>query len=147
MIRIASTTLFVTALSLALGGCVRRSKSDVSNQRSSDQVGTEAAQTLDLVRQADLVIDYERSDSIQLWVPGRTSPISATERTLALTMATVTAKRRLAVVFIGKPVRHEFPEPQLRAKVDSIEAVVRAQGFARVTFKLASSSGYHSYGP
>ena len=54
-------------------------------------------------------------------------------------------KRELAVVIIGKPVRHEFPEPRLRAKVESMELILRAQGFARVVFQLATATGRSIY--
>lgn len=138
-------SVFVAAFLLACGGCVRRSNAGISNLRSMDRMGAETAHPLDSERRADLVIDYERSDGIRLWVPGRTSPICATDRTFAMAMASASPKRDLAVVIIGKPVRHEFPEPQLRAKVEAIETVVRAQGFARVAFKLASAKGYISY--
>jgi len=33
-------------------------------------------------------------------------------------------KQELAVVIIGKPVRHEFPEPWLRAKVELMEVIL-----------------------
>jgi hypothetical protein len=98
-----------------------------------------------LQRQADLVIDYERPDGFRLWVPGGTAPISATDQTLATAMVSATPKRELAVVVIGKAVRHKLSEPQLRAKVDSIEAVVRAHGFTQVIFQFASASGHQPY--
>ena len=56
-------------------------------------------------------------------------------------------KRELAVVIIGKPVRHEFPEPRLRAKVESMELILIEQGFARVVFQLATATGRSIYPP
>ena len=50
-------------------------------------------------------------------------------------------------MIIGKPVRHEFPEPRLRAKVESMELILRAQGFARVVFQLATATGRSIYHP
>ena len=105
----------------------------------------ETERAFELERRADLVIDYERSDSIRLWTPGQTAHISATDQTRATTIAGATSRRELAVVIIGKAMRYEFPEPQLRAKVDLIGSVVRAQGFARVVFQLASSTGRPIY--
>ena len=54
-------------------------------------------------------------------------------------------KRELAVVIIGKPVRHEFPEPRLRAKVESMELILIEQGFAPVVFQLATATGRSIY--
>jgi hypothetical protein len=56
-------------------------------------------------------------------------------------------KRELAVVIIGKPVRHEFPEPRLRAKVESMEVILRAQGFTQVVFQLATATRRSIYHP
>jgi hypothetical protein len=50
-------------------------------------------------------------------------------------------------VIIGKPVRHEFPEPRLRAKVESMELILIEQGFARVVFQLATATGRSIYPP
>lgn len=96
-------------------------------------------------RRADVVIDYEWLDRIRLSTPGQTALISATDDTLAAAIAGATPKRELAVVIIGKPVRYAFQEPRLREKVDAIEAVVKAQGFTRVVFQLASATGRPIY--
>ena len=141
MTRIASITFLFTGLFLASLGCAHRPDTDISSQLSL----TETERAFELERQADVVIDYERSDGIRLWIPGQTAHISATDQTLATAIASATSKRELAVVVIGKPMRYEFPEPQLRAKVDAIEAVVRAQGFTRVVFQLASATGRPIY--
>ncbi len=50
-------------------------------------------------------------------------------------------------MIIGKPVRHEFPEPRLRAKVESMELILIEQGFARVVFQLATATGRSIYPP
>jgi len=50
-------------------------------------------------------------------------------------------------VIIGKPVCHEFPEPRLRAKVESMELILIEQGFARVVFQLATAKGCSIYRP
>jgi hypothetical protein len=94
----------------------------------------------------DRVIDYERPDSIRLWTPGQTARITATDQTLATAIASATSpKRELAVVIIGKPVCHEFPEPRLRAKVESMELILIEQGCARVVFQLATATGRSIY--
>lgn len=95
----------------------------------------------------DRVIDCERPDGIRLGTPGQTARITATDQTLATAIAIVTPKRELAVVIIGKPVRHEFPEPRLRAKVESMELILREQGCARVVFQLATATGRSIYPP
>jgi len=43
-----------------------------------------------LPRRVDMVIDYERPDSIRLWTPGQTARITATDRALATAIASVT---------------------------------------------------------
>lgn len=50
-------------------------------------------------------------------------------------------------MIIGKPVCHEFPEPRLRAKVESMEVILRAQDCARVVFQLATATGRSIYPP
>ena len=90
-----------------------------SNEQSFEEMRAETERAFELERRADVVIDYERPDGIRLWTSAETDRISATDETLAAAIASITPKRELAVVIIGKPVRHEFPEPQLRAKVDS----------------------------
>ena len=50
-------------------------------------------------------------------------------------------------MIIGKPVRHEFPEPRLRAKVESMELILIEQGCARVVFQLAMATGRSIYHP
>ena len=50
-------------------------------------------------------------------------------------------------MIIGKPVRYEFPEPRLRAKVESMELILIEQGFARVVFQLATATGRSIYHP
>src|SRR6478609_2198664 len=117
MMRIASITFLFTGLFLASIGCAHRPDTVTSSQQSL--AVTERA--FELERRADLVIDYEWSERIRLWIPGQIAPISATDQTLATAIASATSKRELAVIIIGKPVRNAFPEPQLRAKVDSIE--------------------------
>jgi len=139
MTRIASITLLLAALSLSSSGCAHRPNTDTSSSQSFEQMRAETERAFELERRADVVIDYERSDCIRLWTPGQTAHISATDKTLATAIASATSKRELALVIIGKPVRHEFPEPELRAKVDKIEALIRAQGFSRVAFQLASA--------
>ncbi len=145
MTRIASNALLFTAFLLALSGCAHRPDTGTSSQQSFEQMQAETARAFELERRADVVIDYERSDSIWLWIPGQIEHVSATDQTLAAAIASATSKRELAVVIIGKPVRYEFPEPQLRAKVDAIETIVRAQGFTRVVFQLASATGRPIY--
>lgn len=145
MTRIASITLLFTVLFLALNGCSHRPDPGTSSQQSFERMQAETERAFELERCADVVIDYESSDNIRLWIPGQTAQNSATDQTLAVAIASATVKRELAVVIIGKPVRYEFPEPQLRAKVDAIEAVVSAQGFTRVVIQLASATGRSIY--
>jgi hypothetical protein len=145
MTSIASIALGFTAVSLALTSCAHHPDVAASNQQSYERMRVETERAVELEHRADLVIEYERPDGIRLWTPGQTAHIGATDQTLATAIASATSKRELAVVIIGKPVRYEFPEPQLRAKVDSIEAVVRAQGFKRVVFQLASATGRPIY--
>lgn len=145
MTRITFLGLFSAAFCLALTGCARRPDVGTSNQQSYERVQGETKRALELERRADLVIDYERPDRIRLWTPPQTTYISATDETLAAAISSATTKRELAVVIIGKPVRYAFPEPQLRGKVDAIESAVRAQGFARIVFQLASASGRPIY--
>ena len=63
------------------------------------------------------------------------------DRQWATAIASVTPKPELVVVIFGRPLCHEFPEPWLRAKVESMEVILRAQGFARVVFQLATATG------
>ena len=145
MTRITSITLFFTVLILALGGCAHCSNTGTSNQQSFEQMQAETERAFELERRADVVIDYQGSGDIRLWIPGQTACIRATDQTLAPAIASATSKRELAVVIIGKPVRYAFPEPQLRVKADAIEAIVKAQGFTRVVFQLASATGRPIY--
>lgn len=135
----------ITLLCLALNGYAQRSVSVASNQQSVEEMEAETQRAFELERRADLVIDYERLDRIRLRTSARTEPISATDETLAAAIASISSKRELAVIIIGKPVQYEFPDPQLRKKVDSIEAVVRARGFTRIVFQLASAEGRSIY--
>lgn len=126
-------------------GCAHHDAADSSNQASYTAARAETVKALELARGADLVIEYERSSAIRLFVPGQMTPITTTEEALGSAIAMATPKRELAVVLIGKPVRHEFPEPQLSQKADEIEAIVRAQGFTRVVFQLALGTGRGTY--
>jgi hypothetical protein len=145
MTRIASITFVLAAFSLAWSGCSHRPNTAAFSQQSFELMRAETERAFELERRADVVVDYERSDGIRVWTPGQTAHISATDHTLATAIASATPNRELAVIIIGTPVRYEFPEPQLRTKVDSIEAVVRAQGFTRVVFQLASATGRPMY--
>jgi hypothetical protein len=144
--RVASISILLTALWLASSGCTHRSNTATSSHQSLDPLRTETVCAFELERRADRVIDYERPDSNRLWTPGQTARITATDRALATAIASVTPpKRELAVVIIGKPVRHEFPEPRLRAKVESMELILIEQGFARAVFQLATATGRSIY--
>jgi hypothetical protein len=145
MARITSIVFASAAFCLGLTGCAHCPDVTKSNQQSYERMQAETERAFELERSADLVIDYERPDGIRLWTPPQSAYISANDETLAAAISNTTAKRGLAVVIIGKPVRHAFPEPQLRSKVDAIESVVRAQGFARIVFQLASASGRPIY--
>lgn len=105
----------------------------------------ETERAFELERRADVIIDYEWLDRIRLWTPGQAAFLSATDDTLAVAIGRVTSKRELAVVIIGKPIRHGFPEPRLCTKVDAIEAVVKGLGFTRVVFHLAAAEGRPIY--
>lgn len=130
---------------LASSGCAHRSVAFTSDRKSFEDLRVEAERAIELERRADVVIDYEWPDRIRLWTSAQTDQVNATEETLAAAIAIMTPKRELAVVLIGKPVRNAFPESQLRAKVDSVEADLRALGFARVIFQLASATGRPIY--
>jgi hypothetical protein len=111
-----------------------------SEQPSQEQLQAQTARALELERRADLVIDYEWIDRIRLSTPDKTKVINATDDTLAAAIASATPKRELAFVIIGKPVRSAYQEPRLGEKVNAIEAVVKAQGFTKVVFQLASGT-------
>lgn len=145
MAHITSIAIALVAFCLGLTGCAHRPDVASSNQQSYERMQAETERALELERSADLVIDYERPDGIRLWTPPESTYIGANEETLVAAISSTPAKRGLAVVIIGKPVRYAFPEPQLGSKVDAIESVVRAQGFARIVFQLASASGRPIY--
>jgi len=145
MTQIASITFYLALLCLALAGCAHSPDTTVSNQQANEKLRVDTEKARELQRSANVVVDYEWSDRIRVYVPGQTLSISATDETLATVLASATPKRELVVVILGPPVRHALPEPQLRTKVDSIEAVVRGQGFTRVVFQLASAFGYPIY--
>ncbi len=92
------------------------------------------------------VKDYVLRRTFRTWVgcqlvrPVRVE-IPRRVRQLATAIASVTPKPELVVVIFGRPLCHEFPEPWLRAKVESMEVILRAQGFARVVFQLATATG------
>jgi hypothetical protein len=141
MTRIAPITLLFALFWLVSSGCAHRSASVTSRHQSLDEMLVESDRAFGLEIRADVVIDYERPDDIRVRSFARSGGfISATDETLAAAIARITNKRQFAVVIIGKSVCHDFSEPQLCAKVDSIEAVVRALGFTRVVFQLASAT-------
>ena len=96
-------------------------------------------------READLVIDFERPDQIRLRTSGHADSTSTTEQDLAAAIATVNPKKGLAVVILGKPMRHQFDEPELGMKVVEIQAALQAQGFKRIVFLIAAASGQFFY--
>ena len=145
MTRIAPIASLCALLWLIPCGCAHRSDTITSNQRAYEKMEAETERAIELERRADVVVDYEGADRIRLWTPGQAAYISATDETLAAALAGATLKRELALVIIGPPVRHAFSEQQLRTKVDSIEAILKGQGFSRVVFHLASAFGRTIY--
>jgi hypothetical protein len=145
MTRIVLIWFSSTLLCLVLFGCAHPPGVTTADQLAYENMRAETMRAIELEQQADVVVDYTWSDRILLWAPGQTNRISATDETLVTALASTTFKRELAVVIIGPPVRYAFPEPQLRTKVDSIEAVLKGQGFARVIFQLASAFGRPIY--
>jgi len=141
-----SRNAFISLLfALALCGCAHRPVTTTSNRAIPADSKTVTERALDLESRADVVIDYERSDRFQIQTPGQATRTSTTSERLAMAIANTTSKRSLAVVIIGKVMRHEFPEPQLRTKVDSLEASLKSQGFTQVVFQLASATGRSFY--
>jgi hypothetical protein len=141
----AILALLFCLLCLIATSCARRSAVVARGEQFDQEMRAETERAFELERRADLVIDYEWIDRIQLSEPRKRADVNATDETLSEAVASVTPKRELAVVIIGKPVRHAYEEPQLREKVDAIEAVVKAQGFRRVVFQLASAGGRPIY--
>jgi hypothetical protein len=132
--------LVSAAFCVALTGCAHSTEAKVPNQQMEEEVRAEMARSFELERRADMVIYYERSDRIELWANPRTTEIRATDETLSTAVSGVTTNRDLVVVILGKLARYELSEAELRAKVDAIEAVLKAQGFKRVVFQLTSAS-------
>jgi len=96
-------------------------------------------------READLIIDFERPDRIRVWTSEWADSTSTTEQDMAAALAIANPKKDLAVVILGKPMRHQFHEPELGMKVDEIQATVRAQGFKKIVFLIAAASGRFFY--
>lgn len=96
-------------------------------------------------RQADLVIEYDGPARITLFTQDRTATIEATEEILGKAIVAANTKRKLAVVIFGKLARMNLPEPQMSSTADKLESLLKAKGFTRVAFQLASAWGRPVY--
>lgn len=98
-----------------------------------------------MARQADLVIDFHWLSEISLRAKEQSDAILTTEQGLVAAIAKANPNKELVVVVLGKLMRYQYDEPELGKKVDEIEAVLKAQGFKKVVFQLASASGRPIY--
>ena len=137
--------LSVAALVLCLVGCAHPGPVVLYPEMTEEEFQAMTERAFQMARQADLVIYFERSDRIRLWMSGQQDLIPTTEQGLAAAIAKANPKKELAVVILGKPIRFYYNEPELGKKVDEIEAVLQAQGFKKIVFQLASGSGRPIY--
>lgn len=93
---------------------------------------------------ADVEVYYESPDRISLSLPGGKDSAFITHDRLGAAIAGATDKREMAVVIMGPPMRMHSDET-FRKEVDEIERIIKAQGFKRVVFMLASAFGMPIY--
>ena len=94
---------------------------------------------------ADIVVDYEWPDRIRFRPRnGKKYSDHITHAQMGTTIAGATDKREMAVVIMSPPMRMHSDEI-FRMKVDEIERIIKAQGFKRVVFLLASAFGMPVY--
>ena len=137
--------LSVAVLLAGLVGCTHPRPIAAKRVWTPEEIRAESDRAFLVEREADLVIDFERPDQIRLRTSGHADSTSTTEQDLAAAIATVNPKKGLAVVILGKPMRHQFDEPELGMKVVEIQAALQAQGFKRIVFLIAAASGQSFY--
>ena len=94
-------------------------------------------------RSANVVVDYENyPDRIHLGTYSNykcLGTVKTTHGQIGAAIAKFTDKREMAVVILDIPMRMHANE-KLRAEVDEIEQIIKAQGFKRVIFLLNSTA-------
>ena len=137
--------LSVAVLLAGLVGCTHPRPVAAKRVWTPEKIRAESDRAFLVEREADLVIDFERPDRIRLWTSEKADSTSTIEQDMAAAIATANPKKDLAVVILGKPMRHQFDEPELGMKVDEIQAAVQAQGFKRIVYLIAAASGQFFY--
>lgn len=142
----SSVILLIVACLRFMTGCAHSSNDIVPNRLTEAELHSETVRAFKTEERADIVILYEWSDRISLWIPPRSTVTEASEETMATAISSLTTKRELAVVTIGVVARYRLSDPQsLEDKVSAIENLLKAQGFKRVVFHLASAFGRPIY--
>jgi hypothetical protein len=138
-----SAAKFLVLLSL-LPTCTSRAP-DAGDAPAPAQESREAEteRAFEQERLADLVVWYYSPEEIVLRA-GQQQVDLGSEGTFISVLARLDCGRRSAVVVMMKPTR-VWPEDQFRAKVDELERLLRARGFQRVIFQLASAMGRPIY--
>jgi hypothetical protein len=108
-------------------------------------MSVEKMRGFELLKRADLVIDYDGCDKICVSSHGKNLSTLVSEEHLSETLSSVTTNRGLVVVVFGPAIRHAFPEPALGSKADAMEKLIKAQGFSPVVFELGSAFGVFVY--
>lgn len=138
-------SLAVAALVLGLVGCAHPGPVPLFPEMTAEEFQAMTERAFQMERQADLVIDFETPNELRLLLKEQSDAVSTTEQGLAVAIAKANSKKDLAVVTLGKRVRYQYDEPELGKKVDEIEGVLKAQGFKKIVFQLASASGRPIY--
>ena len=144
-IQSAFLRLLGISMSCLSGACQLRQSGFMVDPEFIVELDEDARNRFAVVRQADLVIEYDGPDQITLSTQDRTATIEATEQTLVKAIVEATTRRKLAVVIFGKQARVALPESQMSSTADMPGAILQAKGFTRVIFQLYSGWGRPVY--
>jgi len=112
--------------------------------QEKEKRNAEMERAFQIMNSADVVVEYESPSRIFLRPHGGKNSACVAHDQMSTTIAGATDKREMAVVIMGKPMRMHSDET-FRKEVDEIERLIKAQGFKRVVFMLASAFGMPIY--